>query len=239
MLLELLGHRDCSLASHTHPTRQLTVGFVNNRRIPCFQMPVCARCWWRWIGGLVRISSLREAEYPGFPTARWWRPFPRKRKAFRRSPEVTYNGLLHTWDLYDFVPSFQQGILTTLPPEITESAYPALIPLTDPDGNDVTGIRLPEIAVPLATYTGWALRAGPAANDGCDASGQQIAFAKTRPERDASGDPRLSIKERYKTHEGYVRHVEKAVRMLLRERVLLEEDAARYIEAAEASEVLR
>ena len=93
--------------------------------------------------------------------------------------------------------------------------------------------------MPLATYTGWALRAGPAANDGCDASGQQLAFAKTKAERLASGDARLSIEERYQTHEGYVKEVEKVVRKLVRERLLLQEDAERYIQAAEVSNVLR
>jgi Alpha/beta hydrolase domain len=164
---------------------------------------------------------------------------PQETEGFPTIPGVIYNGLIHTGDVYDFGSSFDQGLVTTLPPGITESAYPALVPRTDPDGNDVAGIRLPEIAVPLATYTGWALRAGPAANDGCDASGQQIPFAKTKADRDASGDPRLSIEERYKTHEGYVRHVERAVRMLVRERLLLEDDAERYIQAAEASDVLR
>lgn len=164
---------------------------------------------------------------------------PQNTEGFPEISGVIYNGLLHTGDLYDFGPSFDEGILTTLPPLITESAYPSLVPRTDPDGNDIAGIRLPEIAVPLATYTGWALRAGPAANDGCDASGQQIAFAETKADRVASGDPRLSLEERYQTHEGYVREVEKAVRKLVRERLLLPEDAQRYIQDAEASGVLR
>ena len=164
---------------------------------------------------------------------------PQEREGFPEIPGVIYNGLLHTGDLYDFGPSLEQGILTTLPPVITESVYPALVPRTDPDGNDIAGIRLPEIAVALATYAGWALRAGPAANDGCDASGQQIAFAKTKADRIASGDPRLSIEERYNTHEGYVKEVDKVVQKLVRERFLLWEDAERYIQAAEASNVLR
>ncbi len=163
---------------------------------------------------------------------------PQESVGFPDIPGVVYNGLNHTGDLFDFGPLFDQGILTILPPVVTE-AYPALVPRTDPDGNDIAGIRLPEIAAPLATYTGWALRAGPAANDGCDASGQQIAFARTEAERLAKGDPRLSIEERYETHEGYVKAVERVVRKLVRQRLLLEEDAERYIAAAEASDVLR
>jgi hypothetical protein len=141
--------------------------------------------------------------------------------------------------LISFGPSSDHGILTILPPEIKGAAYPALVPKTDHDGNDIAGIRLPEIAVPLATFTGWALRAGPAAGDGCDGSGQQIPFARTRAERLASGDPRLSIEERYRSHDRYVEQVVKTVRTLLKDRFLLKEDADRYIRAAEASNVLR
>src|SRR5437764_1927580 len=50
--------------------------------------------------------------------------------------------------------------------------YPSYVSKTDSDGNEVAGVRLPDVTVPLATYTGWALRAGPQANDGCESSGQ-------------------------------------------------------------------
>ena len=120
-----------------------------------------------------------------------------------------------------------------------ESAYTALVPRTDADGNDLAGIRFPEIAVPLATYTGWGLRAGPAADEGCDAWGQQIPFAQTAADRLAKGDPRLSIEERYGTHDGYVKAVEKVVRNLVRRGFLLEEDAEQYVHAAETSGILQ
>lgn len=129
--------------------------------------------------------------------------------------------------------------MTTVPPVVKESAYPALVPRTDADGNDLAGVRFPEIAAPLATYTGWALRAGPAADDGCDAAGQQIPFAQTAIERLTKGDPRLSIEERYKTQDGYVKEVEKAVRKLVKRGFLLEEDAEQYVHAAETSNVLQ
>lgn len=164
---------------------------------------------------------------------------PRESVGFPRIPGVKYNGLLHTGDVLNFGTSFDKGILTILPPVIMDSVYPVLVPSTDRHGNDVAGIRLPEIAVPLATYTGWALRAGPAADDGCDGFGQQIAFAQTKAERLANGDPRLSIEERYKTHDGYVKKVERVVRKLVKKRFLIEEDAKQYISAAKASGVLR
>ena len=71
------------------------------------------------------------------------------------------------------------------------------MPKTDSDGNDIAGIRLPELVVPLATYTGWALRSGVWANDGCEASGEYIPFTATMAARVAAGDPRPSVQERY------------------------------------------
>jgi hypothetical protein len=145
---------------------------------------------------------------------------------------------MHTGDLFDFGPSFADGILTVLPPRLVGTPYPALVPKTDADGNDLAGIRLPEVAVPLATYTGWGLRAFPAgANDGCDAAGQQVAFAKTKAERMASGDPRPSIEERYPSHAAYVDAVTAAADSLVRDRLLLDADAAAYVKKAQAAAV--
>jgi hypothetical protein len=75
--------------------------------------------------------------------------------------------------------------------------------------------------------------------DGCEASGQWIAFKSTKAERLAAGDPRRSLEERYKSHDGYVKAVGKAARKLEKRRFLLEEDVQRYIDEAEASTVLR
>ena len=151
-------------------------------------------------------------------------------------PGVTYNGLMTTGDLFDYGPLFDDGILTILPPVFAGSPYPAFVPKTDADGNDIAGVRLPEVAVPLATLTGWGLRA-PAfgGDDLCDAAGQKIDFRQTKEERLAAGDPRLSIEERYPTHRRYVKEVTRAARRLGRERFLLDEDVRRYIEQAEAS----
>jgi hypothetical protein len=158
---------------------------------------------------------------------------------FPAIPGVIYNGRLHEGDLFDFGPFFDQGVLTIVPPILLGSPYPSLVPKTDADGNDIAGVRLPDVAVPLATYTGWGLRAGPAAGDGCDAFGQKILFPGTKAEREASGDPRLSIDERYPTHAMYVRKVTHAAQELRHRRLLLEEDVQRYIEEAEASAIGR
>jgi hypothetical protein len=148
---------------------------------------------------------------------------------------VTYNGVHHTGDLFDFGPDFEKGILSVLPPKLVGSPYPVLVPKTDADGNDIAGIRMPEVTVPVATYTGWALRGDGL--DGCDAAGQQIAFAKTKAARLAAGDPRPSLEERYADHAAYVSLVTRAAQDLKAQRLLLDEDVAATIAAAQAASV--
>ncbi len=149
-------------------------------------------------------------------------------------PGVEYNGLMHTGDLWDFGPDFDKGILSTQPPRLVGMPYPALVPKTDSDGNDVAGIRLPEIATPVATYNGWGMRPS---GDGCDHYGQMIPFAKTKAERLASNDPRLSIEERYASNASYVKAVTDAATVLKAQRLLLDEDVQRYASKASESAV--
>lgn len=89
--------------------------------------------------------------------------------------------------------------------------------------------------MPVATYTGWALRADGL--DGCDAAGQRIDFAKTKEARLAAGDPRPSLEERYPDHAAYVQQVTRAAEALRDERLLLNEDVQRYVNAAQAASV--
>ena len=92
---------------------------------------------------------------------------------------------------------------------------------------------------PLGTYTGWnRQRAGFREGDACGLQGSFIPFAETKAEREATGDPRLSLEERYGTHEGYVQAVTDAADSLVVQRYLLPEDAAELIAKAEASDVL-
>jgi hypothetical protein len=165
---------------------------------------------------------------------------PREGMGFPSIPGVIYNGRAHTGDLLDFGPDFDRGILSTLPPRVVGTPYQVLVPKTDVDGNDIAGIRVPDVAAPLATYSGWNLRALPVgANDGCDAAGQKIDFARTQAEREASGDPRPSIEERYPTHEAYVGAVSASAHELQQQRLILDMDVQAYIAAAEASSVGR
>jgi hypothetical protein len=105
---------------------------------------------------------------------------------------------------------------------------PHLVPQVDADGNDMGGIHEPEAAVPLATTTGWNFRAERVGNPGdiYQTLGSYIPFARTRKEREAAGDPRLSIEERYDGQADYVARVEAAAKALVQQRLMLEEDVA-------------
>jgi hypothetical protein len=119
-------------------------------------------------------------------------------------------------------------------PESTPtSAYTPLVSQVDGDGNETAGIRLPAIAVPLATHTGWNLYKAPyPEGELCDREGSYVPFAKTKVERLANGDPRPSLEERYGNHEAYVQRVKEVVRELQEARLLLPEDAARFVDEA-------
>jgi hypothetical protein len=156
---------------------------------------------------------------------------------FPHIPGVTYTGFKSTRYLLNYGPNFYAtGIPTINPPTFTPPyqdnpangpIYPSFVPKTDADGNDVAGVRLPEVQVPLATYTGWAVRAAPQNDDGCEGSGQYIPFPKTKAERLASGDPRMSIEERYGNIETYSTRLQAAIDSLVRSGYLLPFDAER------------
>ena len=100
----------------------------------------------------------------------------------------------------DFGPMFEDGILSNYPPSVEgRPAYPIFVSKVDADGNELAGVRLPPVEAPVATTTGWALRReGFSENEGCESDGQHIPFKKTKAERLAAGDPRLSLQERYR-----------------------------------------
>ena len=103
---------------------------------------------------------------------------------------------------------------------------PHLVPQVDADGNDIAGIRVPELAVPLATTTGWNFRDPSVGNPGViyQLLGSYIPFARTSAERRANGDPRLSIEERYRHVDEYLRRISAVTSNLIRARYLLQED---------------
>lgn len=134
----------------------------------------------------------------------------------------------------DFGPQFRsRGIITIDPPRIGKP-FPALVPQVDADGNEACGVRLPELAVPLATYTGWNLRDAAIGAPGViyDMVGSFLPFPRTRAEREKSGDPRLSIEERYQSRDEYLQKVGMAAETLVHDRLMLADDVPRVVERA-------
>lgn len=161
------------------------------------------------------------------------------RAAFPGVPGVTFPSVINDLALPDFGPQFTPAGGRVAVPTLGKT-YQLFVPKPDADGLDVAGIRPMEVAAPTATLTGWALRAaGRRENELCGLSGSVLPFARTRAERQANGDPRPSLEERYTDHAGFVRAVESAARKLVGDRFLLDEDADRYIQAArEAREIV-
>jgi Alpha/beta hydrolase domain len=118
------------------------------------------------------------------------------------------------------------------PPPRLDNFYGTRVSSVDADGNEVAGIRLPPIAVPLGTYTGWNVyRAQP--RELGDRDGSLIPFARTERERQSAGDPRPSLEKRYGSRDAYLAKVRAAAETLVAERLLLPADAAAYIKTAE------
>jgi hypothetical protein len=134
---------------------------------------------------------------------------------------------------FDDGPRFDQGITDNIPPKLGKP-YPVLIPQVDADGNELGGLRLPEIAVPLATYTGWNLRDPDigAPRQLARLAGSYFPFPRTREERKSTGDPRLAIQSRYKDRSDYLQQITHATNELVKDGFLLEEDAPLIIEKA-------
>lgn len=152
-------------------------------------------------------------------------------------PGALYSGLVTVRNLWDFGPNFDKGVLDPYPGLATGKYYPNSVSKVDADGNDVAGIRLPEMVAPVATNSGWGLRSaafgGKAdGTDGCEATGQSVVFAPTQAARIAVGDPRPSLDERYGNRAGLVAARTAAANALKAQRLLLQADVDAYIAAA-------
>jgi hypothetical protein len=155
---------------------------------------------------------------------------------FRAIPGVNLPEPLRRFERLDFGP--QPGIATHVPP-MSMKPYPRLVPAVDQDGNEVCGILLPFQTVPLATHTGWNLRhpdiggAGQTLASGGASGGTLIGatipFPATREARQATGDPRRAIAERYTSKADYLEQVRRAAQDLVQARYLLAEDVDEII----------
>ncbi|HSG63997.1 MAG TPA: alpha/beta hydrolase domain-containing protein, partial [Gammaproteobacteria bacterium] len=158
-------------------------------------------------------------------------------------PDSAPTGLISPVIDYDFGPEFDPydatGVPTLMPPRIKQ-VLPMVAPRVDPDGNELGGVPIVLLDAPLGTYLGWNITAaGFHAGKLCNYAGGMVPFANTRAEREAAGDARLSLEERYGTHEGYVDAVRQAAANAVEQGFLLPPDAEQLIRRAEASNVLR
>jgi len=118
----------------------------------------------------------------------------------------------------DFGPELaSKGVITQEPP-MTGARYPFLVPQVDESGNEIGGLRSPDVAVPLATYTGW-WPTNPVSGNGL-----YVPFARTSADREANGDPRLSIDERYSNRAHYLGLVAESAMELIDDGYLLDRD---------------
>ena len=121
----------------------------------------------------------------------------------------------------------------TYPPK-AGAPYPSYVSKLDADGNEVAGIRAPELGAPLATFMGWNPRHAEngAPSDIMLMMGSTLPFARTREERERSGDPRLSVVERYPSKAAYLERVREATRTLIAARHALLEDLEVIVDRA-------
>ena len=156
------------------------------------------------------------------------------RLKFPKVPGITTSTAVHRAYHADYGPRFAtEGVVTIEPPKIG-TAFPILVPQVDADGNGTAGIRMPELSVPLATYTGWNLfndRSGPT-DVLSSMQGSFIPLARSGADRKRSNDPRASIEERYRDKDQYVGLVTKAALELIDQRYLLAEDLAAVVRDA-------
>ena len=211
--------------SHDEPWRAITVHFrnwvMNNTAPPPSRYPTLRE------GQLVAPNKTAM----GFPTIPGLR-------ATAPEPDLINPLLDYDWGP-QFDPNDASGIPTYAPPKIKQTLN-MLVPKVNADGNEIGGIPVVLLEAPLGTYTGWNITAsGFHAGQLCNYAGGMVPFARTKAEREAGNDPRLSLEERYGSHAGFVDAVRKAADKIKASGFLLDKDAAALIKAAEASNVLR
>ena len=154
---------------------------------------------------------------------------------FPKIPGVSFPTTIHKAYRADYGPEFSKsGIISFEPPKMTGAPFPMLVSQVDLDGNETGGLKMPEVAVPLATYTGWNLfdgKAGPT-DELSSMQGSFIPFPRTRADRERTHDPRRSIEERYYDRNEYMGEVSEAAMRLIEQGYLLEGDLPGILEQA-------
>jgi hypothetical protein len=166
-------------------------------------------------GTLVRREALKFPDIPVFRTVK-----EMSMRSLAAPPERVHEALR-----LDFGPQWKNRIIAKQPPSVGKP-FPALVPQVDHDGNDLGGVRLPQLEVPLATYTGWNLRDPKIGmpDERVSFLGSFFPLPKTKADAEAAGDPRRAIAERYATRDEYLAKFRDAAMKLADERFLLHED---------------
>ena len=191
------------------------------------QSPLPVRYFWRSMianmDAWVRSNTLPPAS--SYPKLGDGTLVPLNDYAFPKIQGVNLPHEANAGTRLDFGPNWRNGIMTIQPPKVG-TPFPVLVPQVDADGNEKDGVRLPEITVPLATYTGWNLR-----DPSIGAPDQRLAFEvsyilfpKTAADREKSADPRKSIAERYSGREDYLVRYTAALDELIKQHWILSED---------------
>jgi hypothetical protein len=193
---------------------------------------------YRWVMRRLLVSMNRwitdgtEPPPSAYPRLDQGTLVPPDKLKFPKIPSVNVPAAPHKAYRADYGPDFiSKGVVSQEPPRIGRS-FPMFVPQVDADGNEVAGIRVPELAVPLATYTGWNLfneRSGPP-EVVSSMQGSFIPFPRTREDRARTNDPRRSIDERYRNREQYLEMVAKAAIDLVEKGYLLKADVPHIIE---------
>ncbi|MCP4546353.1 MAG: tetratricopeptide repeat protein [bacterium] len=153
-------------------------------------------------------------------------PLAEFKSAFPQIPQTLFPPSYYQPLRLDHGPRWrEQGIADNTPP-IVGAPYVTLVPQVNPTGNEIAGIRLPEIAVPLATFTGWHMRNPFFSQTLGRNSGTVHALPRTREQADAKRDPRQAIVERYATSADYLTAVETCLKQLRDHRLILEQDVS-------------
>jgi hypothetical protein len=145
---------------------------------------------------------------------------------FPAIPGVSYSGLVNELCEMDY---------SVQPPRpLPGRNYLVMVPKVDEDGNEIAGVRVPDISVPRGTHTGWNHRRAGHAEGELILLGSYFPFAATKNERLAAGDPRPSLEERYPSNDHYLNSISRAAGKLQEGRLLLGEDVERVVKAAAA-----
>ena len=212
-----------------------------NARVPGYQNRLnFAQQRWSLRALLLDLDDwVRSAAQPPasrYPTMGKGELVSRTSVRFPRIPGLAFPDYMPSFWKMDFGRDFERTRVITNEPPALGGKLTVLVPQVDADGNDLSGIRIPEVAVPLGTYAGWNIHL-PQLKDLeylAGLVGSFEPFAKTREERERSGDPRLSIAERYFGKQDYLDRVQKCARDLVSQRFLLPGDVDAVLKRASA-----